>query len=86
MQFTMTEARKVAVGAARSVLRRHGYDLLTATHEQAWTALQDLTLDLESVAGNYVLACSDSEYRNFQRAWKRDVNAARGLRGLKPIK
>lgn len=66
------EMRRVAIGAARSEMRRMGVDPSTQSQQDALLVLDDLArLHPELIASYWYQNASDAQRRLFDREWRR---------------
>lgn len=65
-----SEQRKIALGAARSYLRKQGIEPRTASANDAFAALDDLArLDGNLIASRWYVAMSKNQEKLFRREW-----------------
>lgn len=75
-----TEQRKIAIGAARSYLRKQGIYARWASADSAFAALDDLArLDTDLVASRWYMAMSKTQAYLFKRGWRKWQKGKRDL-------
>jgi len=70
-EMTKQEARRIAIGTARSYLRSMGFTTNEMTIESAFAALDDLTRsEPELIASEWYAAASNNQLATFKREWR----------------
>ena len=79
--YTISEARKIAVGTARSILRDVGDDPSTCSVQTAWEVLSELRYThRDTIASLYMETAPDDEDKRFASLWKKTAKEDMALR------
>ena len=78
-KMTQKEQREIAAGAARSQLRKMGFELKNATADSAFATLDDMTrTEPNLIASKWYLNASENQFKLFESEWKSTIEKRYG--------